>query len=69
MGKVTGFLEYERLTEAAEDKNTRTKHFREFVGHLSDEQAGVQGARWAKRPQARKSQHNQTLILRRPWVK
>jgi glutamate synthase (NADPH) small chain len=45
MGKVTGFLEYERLTEAAEDKSTRTKHYREFVGHLSDEQAGVQGAR------------------------
>ncbi len=45
MGKVTGFLEYERLTEAAEDKSTRTRHYREFVGHLSDEQAGVQGAR------------------------
>ena len=45
MGKVTGFLEYERLTEAAEDKSTRVKHYREFVGHLSDEQASVQGAR------------------------
>jgi len=45
MGKVTGFLEYERLTEAAEDKSSRVKHYREFVGHLSDEQAGVQGAR------------------------
>ena len=45
MGKVTGFLEYERLSEAAEDKATRTKHYREFVGHLSDEQASVQGAR------------------------
>jgi glutamate synthase (NADPH) small chain len=45
MGKVTGFLEYERLTEAAEDKGARVKHYREFVGHLSDEQAGVQGAR------------------------
>ncbi len=45
MGKVTGFLEYERLTEAAEDKGTRVKHYREFVGHLSDEQASVQGAR------------------------
>jgi glutamate synthase (NADPH/NADH) small chain len=45
MGKVTGFLEYERLTEAAEDKATRVKHYREFVGHLSDEQASVQGAR------------------------
>src|SRR5688572_24399524 len=45
MGKVTGFLEYERLAEAAEDKRARVKHYREFVGHLSDEQAGVQGAR------------------------
>ncbi len=45
MGKVTGFLEYERLTEAAEDKNARIRHYREFVGHLTDEQAGVQGAR------------------------
>ncbi|MBM3342274.1 MAG: glutamate synthase subunit beta [Betaproteobacteria bacterium] len=45
MGKVTGFMEYERLTEAAEDKGTRVKHYREFVGHLSDEQAGQQGAR------------------------
>ena len=45
MGKVTGFLEYERLTEAAEDKGARVKHYREFVGHLSDEQAGQQGAR------------------------
>ena len=45
MGKITGFLEYQRLTEAAEDKSARTKHYREFVGHLSDEQAGVQGAR------------------------
>jgi glutamate synthase (NADPH/NADH) small chain len=45
MGKVTGFLEYERLSEAAEDKGTRIKHYREFVGHLSDEQAAQQGAR------------------------
>ena len=45
MGKVTGFLEYKRLTEAAEDKGTRVKHYREFVGHLSDEQASQQGAR------------------------
>ena len=45
MGKITGFLEYGRLQEAAEDKNTRTKHYREFVGPLTDEQAGMQGAR------------------------
>jgi len=45
MGKITGFLEYERLQEAAEDKSARIKHYHEFIGHLSDEQAGVQGAR------------------------
>ena len=45
MGKVTGFLEYERLQEASDDKESRKKHYREFVHHLSDEEAKVQGAR------------------------
>jgi glutamate synthase (NADPH/NADH) small chain len=45
MGKITGFLEYERLEEAHEAPEQRTKHFREFFQHLTDEQAGVQGAR------------------------
>ena len=45
MGKITGFLEYQRLAEAAEDKELRKKHYREFVLHLSDEEAKVQGAR------------------------
>ncbi|MGC1439682.1 MAG: glutamate synthase subunit beta, partial [Burkholderiaceae bacterium] len=45
MGKVTGFLEYERLNEAAEKTDNRTKHYREFVMHLSDEEASRQGAR------------------------
>ena len=45
MGKVTGFLEFERLTEAAEQVETRVKHYREFVMHLSDQQAAQQGAR------------------------
>jgi len=45
MGKVTGFLEFERLQEAAEDKDARKKHYREFVLHLTDEEAKVQGAR------------------------
>jgi len=45
MGKVTGFLEYERLAEAAEAPRERLKHFREFVEHLSDADAAVQGAR------------------------
>jgi len=45
MGKVTGFLEYQRLEEAAEAPQSRKKHWKEFVVHLSDEQASVQGAR------------------------
>ena len=45
MGKITGFMEYQRLAEAAEDKRERVKHYREFVLHLSDQGAGVQGAR------------------------
>jgi ferredoxin len=45
MGKITGFLEYQRLEEAAEAPQSRRKHWREFVVHLTDEQAAVQGAR------------------------
>src|SRR5512137_543921 len=45
MGKITGFLEYQRLEEAAEAPESRRKHWHEFVVHLSDEQAAVQGAR------------------------
>jgi glutamate synthase (NADPH/NADH) small chain len=45
MGKVTGFLEYQRLSETAESPEARKKHYREFVLRLSDEEAKVQGAR------------------------
>ena len=45
MGKVTGFLEYQRLQEASEAPGARLKHHKEFVLHLTDEQAKVQGAR------------------------
>ena len=45
MGKITGFLEYQRLNEAAEAPVERKKHYREFVMHLSEEEAKVQGAR------------------------
>ncbi len=45
MGKVTGFMEYQRLTEAAEQPQQRVRHYREFVGHLSDDEARIQGAR------------------------
>jgi glutamate synthase (NADPH/NADH) small chain len=45
MGKITGFLEYERLSEANLPVPERVKNYKEFVIHLSDEQAKVQGAR------------------------
>ena len=45
MGKITGFMEYQRLEEAAEAPQSRKQHWREFVVHLTDEQATVQGAR------------------------
>jgi glutamate synthase (NADPH) small chain len=45
VGKVTGFLEYERLEEPHEPKEARKKHFREFYLRLDDASAGVQGAR------------------------
>ncbi|MEY4021705.1 MAG: hypothetical protein RI960_717 [Pseudomonadota bacterium] len=45
MGKVTGFMEYQRLQEASEAPQARTKHYKEFMMHLSDADAKIQGAR------------------------
>jgi glutamate synthase (NADPH/NADH) small chain len=45
MGKPTGFIEYQRLSEAYEPADARLKHYREFVVTLSDEQAAIQAAR------------------------
>ena len=45
MGKVTGFLEHERLEEPHEPVDARKRHYREFYLRLSDEAAAVQGAR------------------------
>jgi len=45
MGKVTGFLEFQRLQEASEAPKSRMKHYKEFTVHLSDADAKVQGAR------------------------
>ncbi len=45
MGKVTGFLEHERLEEGYEPVPSRLKTWKEFVIGLSTEQAKVQGAR------------------------
>src|SRR3989441_7242706 len=45
MGKITGFLEHERLEEPHEAPESRKKHYREFYARLADDAAGVQGAR------------------------
>ena len=45
MGKVTGFMEFERLSEANLPVQDRIKNYKEFVLHLTDEQAKQQGAR------------------------
>jgi len=45
MGKVTGFLEYERIEEGYEPVPQRVKNYREFVIGLNEPQAKVQAAR------------------------
>ncbi len=45
MGKITGFLEFERLDETYEPPEHRKQHYREFILRLSDQDAKVQGAR------------------------
>ena len=45
MGKVTGFLEYERLEEGYEAVEKRLKNYKEFVIGLKPEQSKIQGAR------------------------
>ena len=45
MGKVTGFLEYERLEEGYEPIAKRVKNYKEFVIALNDEDSKVQAAR------------------------
>ena len=45
MGKVTGFMEFERLSEANLPVQDRVKNYKEFILHLTDDQAKQQGAR------------------------
>ena len=45
MGKITGFMEYERIEEGYKPVTERLKHYKEFVVTLDDAQAKVQGAR------------------------
>jgi glutamate synthase (NADPH) small chain len=45
MGKVTGFLEHDRLEEGYEPVAKRVKNYKEFVIALTEEQSKVQAAR------------------------
>jgi glutamate synthase (NADPH/NADH) small chain len=45
MGKVTGFLEFQRVEEAHQEPEQRKKHYREFIVRLTEDEAKVQGAR------------------------
>ena len=45
MGKPTGFMEFERVSEGYAPVEQRLKNYREFVAHLSDEEAKQQSAR------------------------
>lgn len=45
MGKVTGFMEFKRLSEANLPVQDRVQNYQEFVLHLTDDQAKQQGAR------------------------
>jgi glutamate synthase (NADPH/NADH) small chain len=45
MGKITGFIELQRIQEAALPPSERLRNYREFVLALKDDQASSQGAR------------------------
>jgi glutamate synthase (NADPH/NADH) small chain len=45
MGKPTGFMEFQRLSEANLPVAERVQNYQEFVLHLNDDQAKTQGAR------------------------
>ena len=45
MGKITGFMEYERIEEGYKPPEERLKHYKEFVVGLDAKQAQVQSAR------------------------
>ncbi len=45
MGKVTGFMEFERIEEGYKPVPERVKHYKEFVIGLDDKQASTQAAR------------------------
>ena len=42
MGKITGFMELQRIAEVADPVNARVRHYREFVGFV----IGFVGCAW-----------------------
>jgi glutamate synthase (NADPH/NADH) small chain len=45
MGKITGFMEFQRQKESYLPIDSRVKNYQEFTLHLNDEQAKTEGAR------------------------
>src|ERR1017187_7974061 len=45
MGKPTGFMEFKRVHESYASVEQRIKNYHEFITHLTDAEAGQQGAR------------------------
>ena len=45
MGKITGFMEFQRIEAAHEAPQVRLQHWNEFVQRLDDKHAGLQAAR------------------------
>jgi glutamate synthase (NADPH) small chain len=45
MGKMTGFLEWQRIAEVVDPVQSRVRHFREFIHTLDDAAASKQGGR------------------------
>ncbi len=45
MGKITGFMEFQRVSPAQEPPEARLRHWKEFIQPLTDEEARIQGAR------------------------
>ena len=45
MGKITGFMEFKRVSEHYAPVEQRVKNYREFIVHLTDAEAQQEGAR------------------------
>lgn len=45
MGKITGFMEYQRQNEAHLSPTERIRNYKEFILRLTDDEAKIQGAR------------------------